>query len=55
MIMKYALKAGILRKPIDLVDRRFIPADIQPALIDASREATTPTFTWSAERTMIAP
>jgi NitT/TauT family transport system substrate-binding protein len=40
MIMKYALKAGILRKPIDvgdLVDRRFIPADIKPALIDASR------------------
>ncbi len=40
MIMKYALKAGILRKPIDLsdlVDRRFIPADIQPAMIDASR------------------
>lgn len=38
MIMKYALKAGILRKPIDLsdlVDRRFIPADIQPAVIDA--------------------
>ena len=35
-IMKYALKAGILRKPIDLsdlVDRRFIPADIQPAAI----------------------
>ncbi len=40
MIMKYALKAGILRKPIDLtdlVDRRFIPTDIQPAMIDASR------------------
>lgn len=37
-IMKYALKAGILRKPIDLsnlVDRRFIPADIQPAKITA--------------------
>lgn len=35
-IMKYALRAGILRKPIDLsdlVDRRFIPADIQPAKI----------------------
>lgn len=35
-IMKYALKAGILRKPIDLsdlVDRRFIPTDIQPAAI----------------------
>jgi NitT/TauT family transport system substrate-binding protein len=40
LIMKYALKAGILRKPIDLtdlVDRRFIPADIQPAMIDATR------------------
>jgi len=37
-IMKYAIKAGILRKPIDLsdlVDRRFIPADIQPANITA--------------------
>jgi NitT/TauT family transport system substrate-binding protein len=35
-IMKYALKAGILRRPIDLtdlVDRRFIPTDIQPAQI----------------------
>jgi len=40
MIMKYALKAGILRKPIDLsdlVDRRFIPADIRPAMIDSTR------------------
>jgi len=38
--MKYALKAGILKKPIDLgdlVDRRFIPADIQPAMISAPR------------------
>ena len=35
-IQKYALKAGILREPIDLsqlVDRRFIPEDIQPAAI----------------------
>lgn len=35
-IMKYAIKAGILRKPIELsqlVDRRFIPSDIQPAKI----------------------
>jgi NitT/TauT family transport system substrate-binding protein len=35
-IMKYALKAGILRKEIDLhdlVDRRFIPNDIEPAKI----------------------
>jgi NitT/TauT family transport system substrate-binding protein len=35
-IMKYALKAGILRKEIDLkdlVDRRFIPSDIEPAKI----------------------
>jgi NitT/TauT family transport system substrate-binding protein len=39
-IMKYALKAGILRRPIDLsdiVDRRFIPSDVRPALIDESR------------------
>lgn len=38
-IMKYAIKAGILRKEIaiaDLLDRRFIPADIEPAKIDAS-------------------
>lgn len=36
-IMKYALKAGILRAPIpvaELVDRRFIPAEIQPAKLD---------------------
>ena len=35
-IMRYALKAGILRAPIpvkDVVDRRFIPAEIQPAKI----------------------
>ncbi len=35
-IQKYALKAGILKGPIDLaqlVDRRFIPTDIQPANI----------------------
>ena len=35
-IMRYALKAGILRAPIavrDLVDRRFIPAEIEPAKI----------------------
>jgi len=35
-IMKYAIKAGILKGPIDisqLVDREFIPADIQPANI----------------------
>jgi len=42
-IMKYALKAGILRKPIDLsdlVDRRFIPLDIQPAKIVAPAPKT---------------
>lgn len=42
-IMKYALKAGILRKPIDLsdlVDRRFIPSDIQPNITDAQVEAS---------------
>jgi len=35
-IMKYALKAGVLRAPIDvaqLVDRRFIPEEIEPAQI----------------------
>jgi NitT/TauT family transport system substrate-binding protein len=35
-IMKYAIKAGILKGPIDLadiVDRRFIPTDIAPANI----------------------
>jgi NitT/TauT family transport system substrate-binding protein len=35
-IMRYAIKAGILDRPIelaDLVDRRFIPADIQPAAL----------------------
>ncbi len=38
-IMKYAIKAGILKGPIDykdIVDRRFIPADIKPANIDAN-------------------
>ena len=38
-IMKYAVKAGILKGPLDvsdIVDRRFIPTDIQPAKIDAS-------------------
>lgn len=37
-IMHYALKAGILEKPIalaDLVDRRFIPERIEPAAIAA--------------------
>ncbi len=36
-IMKYAIKSGILHGPIelaDLVDRRFIPARIEPALIE---------------------
>jgi NitT/TauT family transport system substrate-binding protein len=35
-IMTYAIKAGILKRPIDLsdiVDRRFIPKDIEPAKI----------------------
>jgi len=39
-IMKYAVKAGILKKPLDvsdIVDRRFIPQDIEPAKIDASK------------------
>ena len=37
-IMKYALKAGILQKPIDLsqlTDLRFIPKSISPAQIDS--------------------
>jgi NitT/TauT family transport system substrate-binding protein len=41
-IMKYALKAGILRRPIDLtdlVDRRFIPTDIEPAQITPPKRA----------------
>ena len=36
-IMTYAIKAGVLRGPIDLhdlIDRRFIPARIEPALIE---------------------
>jgi len=36
-IMKYAVKAGILKKPLDIsdiIDRRFIPADIHPAKIE---------------------
>ncbi|HSD89105.1 MAG TPA: ABC transporter substrate-binding protein [Kofleriaceae bacterium] len=36
-IMTYAIKAGILMRPIDLsdlVDRRFIPTHIEPAAID---------------------
>jgi NitT/TauT family transport system substrate-binding protein len=38
-IMKYAVKAGILKAPLDvsdIVDRRFIPRDIQPAKITTS-------------------
>ncbi len=46
-IMKYAVKAGILEKPLDvsdIVDRRFIPAEIHPAKISTSDRAaeTTP-------------
>jgi NitT/TauT family transport system substrate-binding protein len=36
-IMKYAIAAGVLHHPIDLkdlVDRRFIPARIEPAMIE---------------------
>jgi hypothetical protein len=35
--MKYAIKAGILKGPIDLtdlVDRQFIPTEIRAAQID---------------------
>ena len=35
-IMKYAVKAGVLKAPLDvstLVDRHFIPSDIEPAKI----------------------
>ena len=41
-IMKYARKAGILRRDIDItdiVDRRFIPSDIEPAKITAPKSA----------------
>jgi hypothetical protein len=37
-IMKYAIKAGILKKEIDiydLVDRQFIPRNIEAAKISA--------------------
>jgi NitT/TauT family transport system substrate-binding protein len=39
-IMRYAIKAGILQKPIDidqLVDLRFIPDHIEPAKIDPNQ------------------
>jgi NitT/TauT family transport system substrate-binding protein len=39
-IMHYAIKAGILRREIelgDLVDRRFIPDHIEPANITSAR------------------
>ena len=42
-IMHYAIKAGILDRPIDvtqLVDRRFIPDKIEPAHITPPRAAT---------------
>ena len=45
LIQKYALKAGILKHPIDLtqlVDRRFIPTDIKAAKIDASASVAQP-------------
>jgi NitT/TauT family transport system substrate-binding protein len=41
-IMTYAIKAGILKRPIDLsdlVDRRFIPTTIEPAKIDVQADA----------------
>ena len=46
VIMKYALKAGILQKPIDLtqlVDRRFIPDVIKPANITVDPAPAPPT------------
>lgn len=45
MIHTYALKAGILQHPIDLtqlIDRRFIPEDIEPAKITADAVAAPP-------------
>lgn len=39
-IMDMAVKAGVLKKPMplsDILDRQFIPPDIQPAAIDMSR------------------
>ena len=44
-IMKYALRAGILDKPIDLtqlIDRRFIPETIHAADIDPDRTVVVP-------------
>jgi NitT/TauT family transport system substrate-binding protein len=44
-IMKYAVKAGILRAPLDvsdIVDRRFIPTEIHPAkIVTSDRSAGT--------------
>jgi NitT/TauT family transport system substrate-binding protein len=44
-IMKYAVKAGILKKPLDvsdIVDRRFIPSEIHPAaIVTSDRSADT--------------
>jgi NitT/TauT family transport system substrate-binding protein len=54
MIQKYALKAGILKKPIDLsqlVDRRFIPTDIEPAKITTDAVAAPPPVTPASEMT----
>lgn len=45
-IMKYAVKAGILRKPLDvsdIVDRRFIPTEIHPAAIVTSSDRSAGT------------
>ncbi|CAN5792699.1 sulfonate ABC transporter substrate-binding protein [soil metagenome] len=41
-IMKYAIKAGILKGPIDisqLIDRQFVPTDIKAAPIDPNAKA----------------
>lgn len=54
MIQKYALKAGILQRPIDLtqlVDRRFIPTDIQPANITPDAVAAPPPMTTQSDIT----
>ena len=47
-IMKYAIKAGILKAPIDisqLVDREFIPTQIEPAQIEVPNVMPIPVTT----------
>ena len=58
MIMKYAIKAGILKKEIDLsqlVDRKFIPADIEPARITDAATEKPPEVTPASDMTKSKP